>query len=186
MSFDGRELRNALGRFATGVCLITTVTEDGEPLALTANSFSSVSLAPPLVLWNLQNNSDVYAHFATPNYFAINVLSLEQQALSNQYAKKGEHTLAPDHFSPGKFGAPCAIGLTARGLRGSRANVIGCRATARYVTIVLPGRQLCFTIKAKLAAVAPATLPTATPALSLVSSTPLIFSSRSTLVEHSC
>ena len=106
MSFDGRELRNALGRFATGVCLITTVTEDGEPLALTANSFSSVSLAPPLVLWNLQNNSDVYAHFATPNYFAINVLSLEQQALSNQYAKKGEHTLAPDHFSPGKFGAP--------------------------------------------------------------------------------
>ena len=106
MSFDARELRHALGRFATGVCLITTVTEDGQPLALTANSFSSVSLDPPLALWNLQNNSDVFAHFATPRYFAINVLSLEQQALSNQYAKKGQHALEPDHFSPGKFGAP--------------------------------------------------------------------------------
>jgi flavin reductase (DIM6/NTAB) family NADH-FMN oxidoreductase RutF len=106
MEFDGRELRNALGRFATGVCLITTVSEEGEALALTANSFSSVSLDPPLVLWNLQNNSDVYDSFARPRYFAINVLASEQMEHSNRYAKKGEHQLAPEHFQPGRHGAP--------------------------------------------------------------------------------
>jgi len=106
MTTDGRELRNALGRFATGVCLITTTTEDGQALALTANSFSSVSLNPPLVLWNLQNNSDVYDIFAHPRYFAINVLSREQEPLSNAYARKGEHLIDPDHFSAGEYGAP--------------------------------------------------------------------------------
>jgi len=106
MDIDGRELRNALGRFATGVCLITTVSEEGEALALTANSFSSVSLDPPLVLWCLQNNSDVYDIFARPRYFAINVLAKEQQDHSNRYARKGDHQIDPDHFRLGKYGAP--------------------------------------------------------------------------------
>lgn len=106
MSFDGRELRNAMGRFATGVCLITTATEEGVAMALTANSFSSVSLDPPLVLWNLQDNSDVYDNFATPRHFAINVLGREQQDLSNQYARKGQHEIDAAHFYAGKFGAP--------------------------------------------------------------------------------
>lgn len=110
MSFDGRDLRNALGRFATGVCLITTVTEEGVPMALTANSFSSVSLDPPLVLWNLQDSSDVYDVFATPPHFGINVLALEQQDLSNQYAKKGQHEIDAAHFSAGKHGAPIIQG----------------------------------------------------------------------------
>ena len=66
MDFDSRELRNALGRFATGVCLITVTYEQGRGLAMTANSFSSVSLDPPLVLWNLQSNSEVYDAFAAP------------------------------------------------------------------------------------------------------------------------
>ncbi|MCB1842905.1 MAG: flavin reductase family protein [Halioglobus sp.] len=106
MSFDGRQLRNAMGRFATGVCLITTYTDDRQPLALTANSFSSVSLDPPLVLWNLQNNSDVYAHYAGQRFFAINVLSSEQQDMSNHYARKGQHLLDPAHFREGRYGAP--------------------------------------------------------------------------------
>lgn len=106
MEFDGRELRNALGRFATGVCLITTVSDEGEAMALTANSFSSVSLDPPLVLWSLQNNSDVYDIFAHPRYFAINVLAQEQEDQSNQYARKGQHELSPEHYRPGKYGAP--------------------------------------------------------------------------------
>lgn len=106
MTFDGRDLRNALGRFATGVCLITAVNEEGEALALTANSFSSVSLDPPLVLWSLQNNSDVFDHFASPSHYAINVLAREQEALSNQYAKKGQHLIDDAHFSTGKHGAP--------------------------------------------------------------------------------
>lgn len=106
MSFDGRELRNAMGRFATGVCLITAVDKEQQPLAMTANSFSSVSLDPPLVLWNLQDGSDVYDAFATPQYFAINILSSEQQDLSNQYAKKGQHIIDGEHYSDGKHGAP--------------------------------------------------------------------------------
>ncbi len=110
MDFDSRDLRNALGRFATGVCLITVTDEQGRGLAMTANSFSSVSLDPPLVLWNLQSNSDVYDAFAAPRYFAINILSLEQQEHSNRYAKKGDHLLAPEHFTPGRFGAPMVNG----------------------------------------------------------------------------
>ena len=106
MSIDGRELRNALGRFATGVCLITTTGEDQKPLALTANSFSSVSLDPPLVLWSLQNNSDVYDIYSSSRYFGINVLASEQESLSNQYARKGEHEIDPAHHRVGEHGAP--------------------------------------------------------------------------------
>lgn len=110
MSIDGRELRNALGRFATGVCLITLETSDGDALALTANSFSSVSLDPPLVLWNLQNNSDVFEHYAQGRYFAINILADNQQSLSDSYARKGEHSLDPDHFRRGVKGSPVING----------------------------------------------------------------------------
>ncbi len=56
MSFDGRDMRNALGLFATGVCVITTTTGDQRALGMTANSFTSVSLDPPLALWSLKNN----------------------------------------------------------------------------------------------------------------------------------
>jgi flavin reductase (DIM6/NTAB) family NADH-FMN oxidoreductase RutF len=106
MSFDGRDMRNALGRFATGVCVITTTTEDQRAVGMTANSFSSVSLEPPLVLWSLQYGSDVYSDFATPRYFAINVLASEQEAQSNQYAKKGDHLLDSHHYRVGKYGSP--------------------------------------------------------------------------------
>lgn len=106
MSFDSRELRDALGCFATGVTVITTVDEQQQAMGMTANSFSSVSLEPPLVLWCLQDSSDVYETFATPRYFAINILTQEQVELSNQYARKDQHALDPEHFSPGKHGAP--------------------------------------------------------------------------------
>jgi flavin reductase (DIM6/NTAB) family NADH-FMN oxidoreductase RutF len=106
MDLQARQLRDALGRFATGVCLITVVTESGQALALTANSFSSVSLDPPLVLWSLQNSSDVYDIYASASEFAINVLALEQLDLSNLYARKGEHLLDPAHYSLGQHGAP--------------------------------------------------------------------------------
>ncbi len=106
MDIDGRELRNALGRFATGVCIISTVAESGEALGMTANSFASVSLDPPLVLWSLQNNSEVFDVFSAPRHFAINVLASEHQEHSNRYAKKGDHLLDPAHYTPGKFGSP--------------------------------------------------------------------------------
>ena len=106
MNIDIREFRNALGRFATGVCVISTVSDKGDPLGLTANSFTSVSLDPPLVLWSLQNNSDVYDIFSSPKHFAINVLASEHHGHSNRYAKKGDHLLDPDHFTMGEYGSP--------------------------------------------------------------------------------
>ncbi|MEP5566637.1 MAG: flavin reductase family protein [Halioglobus sp.] len=106
MNIDGRELRNALGRFATGVCVVTTMDAQGRAVGMTANSFSSVSLDPPLVLWSLQSGSDMYDTFARPRRYAINVLSSEQMDLSNQYAKKGDHALDPAHYTPGRHGAP--------------------------------------------------------------------------------
>jgi len=109
MDIDGLELRNALGQFATGVCLITTVTERGEALALTANSFASVSLDPPLVLWSLQSNSEVFEIYSGAHHFAINVLASQHLDHSNQYAKKGDHLLHESHFQPGTSGAPIIL-----------------------------------------------------------------------------
>jgi flavin reductase (DIM6/NTAB) family NADH-FMN oxidoreductase RutF len=109
MSFEGLELRNALGRFATGVCVISTVTESGQAVGMTANSFSSVSLDPPLVLWSLQNNSDVYDVFSSPRFFAINILAREHQSHSDQYARKGQHELEAAHYRLGKHGSPIIL-----------------------------------------------------------------------------
>jgi flavin reductase (DIM6/NTAB) family NADH-FMN oxidoreductase RutF len=105
MDIDGRDLRDALGRFATGVCVITTI-DSQKPVGMTVNSFASVSLDPPLVLWSLQNNSDMYDAFVSPGHFAINILSKDQQDLSNLYARKGDHLLEPSHYRIGKYGSP--------------------------------------------------------------------------------
>ena len=105
MDIDGRELRDALGRFATGVCVITTM-DSQKPVGMTVNSFASVSLDPPLVLWSLQNSSEMYDVFASPGHFAINILSKDQQALSDLYAKKGDHLLEHEHYRIGKYGSP--------------------------------------------------------------------------------
>ncbi len=110
MNLEAREFRNALGRFATGVCVITTVSDSGEPLGLTANSFSSVSLDPPLVLWSLQNNSEVFDIYSRARHYVINVLEHSQVELSGRYARKGDHRLAAEHFSKGVNGAPVVDG----------------------------------------------------------------------------
>ncbi len=87
MSGDPREFRNALGNFATGVTIVTTMSEDGEPVGLTANSFSSVSLDPPLVLFCLDRRSYSFAHFQASTHFVVNILSSEQADISNHFAK---------------------------------------------------------------------------------------------------
>ena len=101
-----RELRGALGRFATGVCLITVNDEQSGQLALTANSFSSVSLDPPLVLWSIQNSSECYREYTDCAYFGISVLAAEHEELSNRYAKKGNHTIDSDAFVAYDQGVP--------------------------------------------------------------------------------
>lgn len=106
MNFDSREFRNALGTFATGVCVITAQPEGEKPFGITVNSFASVSLDPALVLWSLQNNSECFPAFEKADKFAINILAHDQQALSNYYAVKGDHVLAADDFRIGKSGTP--------------------------------------------------------------------------------
>ncbi|WP_343563124.1 flavin reductase family protein [Kiloniella sp. b19] len=86
MAFDKRDFRSALGAFATGVTVVTTRSEDGTLNGLTANSFSSVSLEPPLILFCIDKSANAYKAFMKNENFAINILSEEQQAISNAFA----------------------------------------------------------------------------------------------------
>jgi len=109
MTMDTGDFRQALGRFATGVCLVTVDDSELGPLATTVNSFSSVSLDPPLVLWSIQNSSDHLAVYTQCQHFGISVLSSEQGALSGQYAQRGGHSVQADHFTTGPQGEPKLI-----------------------------------------------------------------------------
>jgi len=85
-----REFRNALGTFATGVTIVTTTASDGEPIGLTANSFSSVSLDPPLLLFCLDRESFSFGHFEQTKHFAVNVLGDSQEDVSSHFARPSE------------------------------------------------------------------------------------------------
>lgn len=84
---DTREFRNALGSFATGVTVITSLGRRGELLGVTANSFNSVSLDPPLVLFSLSRTAYSWREFLSTHYFAVNVLARDQEPLSNRFAQ---------------------------------------------------------------------------------------------------
>lgn len=84
-----RQFRDCLGRFATGVTVVTTRTASGF-IGMTANSFSSVSMSPPLVLWCPAKGSSRYTHFAQAQHFAIHVLGAEQQDLAMAFARSGD------------------------------------------------------------------------------------------------
>ena len=109
MTMDAGDFRQALGQFATGVCLVTVDDSELGPLATTVNSFSSVSLDPPLVLWSIQNSSDHLAVYTECQYFGISVLSSEQGAVSSQYAQRGGHGAQAEHFTAGPKGEPKLI-----------------------------------------------------------------------------
>jgi flavin reductase (DIM6/NTAB) family NADH-FMN oxidoreductase RutF len=91
--FDPLQLRRALGAFGTGVTVVSTLAPGGGPVGVTANSFSSVSLDPPIVLWSLNRRSPSLAAFDHCGRFVVNVLGLEQVALSRRFA-----TSQPDKF----------------------------------------------------------------------------------------
>jgi flavin reductase (DIM6/NTAB) family NADH-FMN oxidoreductase RutF len=110
--FSERELRDALGRFATGVTVVTTMSPQG-PLGITANSFASVSLEPPLVLWSPARKSPRFPAFEAASHFAIHVLSAGQQALAERFARAGDDFAGLD-FRLGLGGAPLLDGCAAR------------------------------------------------------------------------
>ncbi|OED37160.1 hypothetical protein AB833_24770 [Chromatiales bacterium (ex Bugula neritina AB1)] len=94
---DGRsseQYRQALGLFATGVAIVTTVGSAGEPIGMTVSSFSSVSLDPPLVLWSVGQQAPEYEAFCQCRYYAIHFLAGKQQELSNRFATPGADKFA--------------------------------------------------------------------------------------------
>lgn len=105
--FDSRALRYALAHYTTGVAIITTRTPEGGHTGLTVNSFTSVSLDPPLVLFCLANRSSLLAAFEQAGYFAINLLAKGQQALSNRFASPSSNSWEGVKYRTGEHG--CAL-----------------------------------------------------------------------------
>lgn len=112
-AFDAREFRAALGMFATGVTVITARNAAGELVGLTANSFNSVSLAPPLVLWSLGRAASSMPALSTGSHYAINILGADQQALAERFATRGIDRWAGVEFTEGVAGAPLLAGAVA-------------------------------------------------------------------------
>jgi flavin reductase (DIM6/NTAB) family NADH-FMN oxidoreductase RutF len=112
-AMDERHLRNALGRFVTGVTVITTRTAAGKLEGLTANSFSAVSLDPPLVLWSLRSTASSLASFQQSSHFAVNVLAAWQFALSEHFAKRNPDKFQSVVHAPGLGGCPLLFGALA-------------------------------------------------------------------------
>jgi flavin reductase (DIM6/NTAB) family NADH-FMN oxidoreductase RutF len=122
-SIDPRDFRNALGTYATGVTIITAAAPDGKPHGLTCNSFASVSLNPPLVLWSLVIFSTSMSVFQNASHFAVNVLGASQQALANKFAKSSEDKFVGVDWTPGIGNAPLLADSVAS---------FQCRAVNRY------------------------------------------------------
>ena len=112
-AIDPRQLRNVLGTFVTGVTVVTTHDATGVARGVTANSFSSVSLDPPLVLWSQSLSSSSYPAFRDSDHFTVNILADDQVALSNHFAKSKEDKFAGIAHSPGLGGAPVLHGVAA-------------------------------------------------------------------------
>jgi flavin reductase (DIM6/NTAB) family NADH-FMN oxidoreductase RutF len=121
--FDRRDYRRALGQFATGVTVITTRAADGRKVGVTVNSFSSVSLDPPLILWSVARQAPSAGDFLTATHFAVNVLEARQHHLSRQFS-----TPTPDKFA----GVECVEGVGGIPLlQGAIAHFV-CRKVRQY------------------------------------------------------
>jgi flavin reductase (DIM6/NTAB) family NADH-FMN oxidoreductase RutF len=112
-SFSPPEFRSALGMFATGVTIVTARAANGRLVGLTANSFNSVSLQPPLVLWSLSHAAASMAVFSSGSHYAINILAADQQELARRFAMKDVDRWTGVKFSEGAGGAPLLTGAAA-------------------------------------------------------------------------
>ena len=120
---DPRDFRTALGSFATGVTVITATLPNSRPVGLTCNSFASVSLNPPLVLWRLVAFSPSMGVFQNASHFTVNVLGASQRDLAMQFAKPAEDKFAGVTWERGLGDAPVLAGTVAS---------FQCRTAARY------------------------------------------------------
>ncbi|NQW93408.1 MAG: flavin reductase family protein [Polaromonas sp.] len=111
--FSTTEFRASLAMFATGVTIVTARTSDGTLIGLTANSFNSVSLSPPLVLWSLSQAASSMAAFSTGSHYAINILAADQKDLAERFASKRADRWDGVLFDDGVAGAPLLAGAAA-------------------------------------------------------------------------
>jgi flavin reductase (DIM6/NTAB) family NADH-FMN oxidoreductase RutF len=123
-SFSSDEFRAALGMFATGVTIVTGRDVNGHRIGLTANSFNSVSLNPPLVLWSLARAAGSMPAFTRGSHYAINILAADQKALAERFSSKQIDRFAGVSFREGSGGAPILDGAAA---------VFECFNRSRYV-----------------------------------------------------
>lgn len=110
---DPRALRAALGRFATGVTIVTTATPGGRLEGLTVNSFASLSLDPPLVLWSIRREAPSLPGFLAAGGFAVNVLAAHQAAISLRFATPRADKFAGVPYRAGRRGCPLLDGVIA-------------------------------------------------------------------------
>jgi flavin reductase (DIM6/NTAB) family NADH-FMN oxidoreductase RutF len=103
---DSGEFRRAMGCFATGVTVVTAVAQDGSNIGLTVNSFNSLSLDPPLVLWSLGAGSPLLQDFERASHFAVNMLSEEQVEISQRFALRAVDKFSDLKLRAGLGGAP--------------------------------------------------------------------------------
>lgn len=148
MSIDSAEFRRAMGQFATGITIVTGRDAAGVPFGLTVNSFASVSLAPPLVLFCLDNRSDAKRGLADTGRYGVSVLSEDQEAWSARFARPGVDRFEGVTLEEGAHGVPLVPGALAHvECRVAAVHPTGDHAI--YVGEVLrlrvdPGRPLLF------------------------------------------
>lgn len=121
--FDPRDFRSALGSFATGVTVVTIAGPAGAPIGLTCNSFNSVSLSPPLVLWSLSMRSPNLSNFLQAPHFAINILAADQVEIARRFAQSVSNKFEGVAYREGTGGAPLIDGAAAQ---------LECRNETRY------------------------------------------------------
>ena len=112
-AFGPDDFRAALAMFATGVTIVTALDASGAPVGLTANSFNSVSIEPPLVLWSLSRQAGSMPAFERGSHYAINILAAGQHALAERFASRGLDRFEGVAFRPGASGAPLLDGAAA-------------------------------------------------------------------------
>ena len=103
---SSKAFRETLGRFPTGVTIVTALSPEGLPIGVTISSFNSVSLDPPLILWSLSTNSPKLEAFRRAEHYAVNVLASDQRDLSNRFASRTEDRFAEVPVFTGLGGIP--------------------------------------------------------------------------------
>ena len=133
---DVGQLRKALGAFATGIAVVTTTDATGKPAGMTINSFASVSLSPPLVLWSIDRTSDLFETFEKSGHYVVHILGKDQEETSNLFATENTDKFSGLTYETGMESLPLLPNYIAR---------LQCQVEHRYDGgdhIILVGRVL--------------------------------------------